>query len=191
MPVSSVSKPTDIPSLPSKSSRRCRGQSFPFARAATTTSSSCERSMRTASISPTRVLAITACRLHDSWRLGRARLASCSGRSSEMMRRSVWLILLFAAQPCFGQTLDELKQRLTEREAEVQQLREQIQTLEQQTVAAIPTSPAAASTTPADEFEDIDRALERALVREGGLLLSPGAAEAELNFSYSHASRES
>jgi len=108
-----------------------------------------------------------------------------------MMRRWVWLLLLFAAQPCFGQTLDELKQRLTEREAEVQQLREQIQTLEQQTVAAIPMSPAPASTTPADEAEDIDRALERALVREGGLLLSPGTAEAELNFSYSHASRES
>jgi hypothetical protein len=102
--------------------------------------------------------------------------------------------LLLAAIPCSAQPLEELRQRLTEREAEVQQLRAQIHRMEQQAregaSVAAPQS-AAASETAQEEAEDINRALERALVRQGGLLLSRGTVELELNFAYSHLSQES
>ncbi len=100
----------------------------------------------------------------------------------------IWLCMLLAAEPCLGQTVDELKSRLAEREAEAQQLREMIEALERQSVPASSPAPSAPA---AEDVGDINRALERALVRQGGLLLSPGTVELELNFSYSHASRES
>src|SRR5262245_3544068 len=108
-------------------------------------------------------------------------------------------IILLAASPALAQTLDDLKRELAVREAEVQALRARIRTLEQQPVPLEPipaalAQPAQPDGTPAEEPggpEDINRALERALVRQGGLLLLPGTFEAELNFSYSHLKRDS
>src|SRR5215213_6660308 len=100
--------------------------------------------------------------------------------------------LLLAAIPCSGQSLEELRQRLAQREADVQQLRAQIQRMEQQaregmSIAAPESAPR--TETAQEDPEESNRALERALVRQGGLLLSPCTAELELNFAYSHFSQ--
>src|SRR5262245_6143662 len=113
-----------------------------------------------------------------------------------MLGRGTLLCLLLAPCPVFAQTLDDLKRLLAEREAEVQQIRERISSLEQQEVPLAPPPAAAPAAPPADgasseDPEDVTRALERALVRQGGQLLPPGAVEAEVNFSYSHLNRDS
>ena len=119
-----------------------------------------------------------------------------------MWRGALLLAVTLAATPAPGQTLDELKRELAEREAEVDALRARIRALEQPAVppaltpvavVAAPVVAPAAEVADADAaiLDDVNRALERALVRQGGLLLMPGTVEAELNFVYSHVSRDS
>jgi hypothetical protein len=81
-----------------------------------------------------------------------------------------------------AQTVEELKLRLQAKEAELALLRDQVSTLEAQVGAKGEN----ASASPPAELEDAERALERALVREGGQLLPAGDIEIEPNFSYSH-----
>lgn len=97
-------------------------------------------------------------------------------------------IALLVSSPSFGQSVEELKRQLAEKDAENQQLRQRIEVLEREVtprrVQQARPGPVAAE---GDE-EDINRALERALVRERGLLLSPRTFELEPNFVYSHIS---
>src|SRR5215212_5125475 len=101
--------------------------------------------------------------------------------------KNLWLaaIALLLSTPVFAQDLEALKQRLLQKEAEVEALRSRIQLLERQLTlrqAGQPASPEAAN----PDDEDINRALERSLVREGGLVLPPKVFEIEPNFVYSH-----
>ncbi len=56
------------------------------------------------------------------------------------------------------------------------------------TVTAASAAESAAAAQPATTSDDMARALERALVREGGLLLPPAAVEIEPRWSYQHRS---
>src|SRR5439155_175072 len=91
--------------------------------------------------------------------------------------------------PVLGQSVEELQRRLADKEAENQQLRQRVEILEREVtprrIAQARPAPVAADAGAEDE-EDSNRALERALVRERGLLLSPGVYEIEPNFVYSH-----
>src|SRR5450759_2886616 len=104
---------------------------------------------------------------------------------------------LLGSTACFAQeSVDELHRRVAEKDAEIQRKNAEIEqkdaeiqrltqratVLDQAPAQAPPTAP------PPTSDEDINRALERALVREGGLLLSSGTAEIEANFQYSHQS---
>lgn len=72
-----------------------------------------------------------------------------------------------------AQGVEELQRILRERNAEIERLQRRIETLEK--------APAA----PEDE-EETNRALERALVQQGGLLLERGVLELEPQLVYSH-----
>lgn len=96
---------------------------------------------------------------------------------------------LLLSSPVWGQGLEELQRRLAEKEVENQRLRERVQMLERELTPrriTAGTEPAG----PLDEEEDVNRALERALVRENGLLLAPGSFELEANFVHSHSNSE-
>jgi hypothetical protein len=105
------------------------------------------------------------------------------------MKKNSWFggIALLAASPVlFAQSITELHQRLAEKEVENQRLRERIEVLERELT---PRRVVQKSAPPADSHadqEDSNRALERALVRERGLLLSPKTFEVEPNFVYSY-----
>lgn len=101
-------------------------------------------------------------------------------------------ITLLLSSHVLGQSVEELQRRLADKEAENQQLRQRVEILEREVtprrIAQAGPAPVAAG---ADDEEDSNRALERALVRERGLLLSPGAYEIEPNFVYSHSENNS
>jgi hypothetical protein len=101
--------------------------------------------------------------------------------------KNPWLaaITLLLWTPLFAQDLEELKQRLLQKEAEVEALRTRIQLLERQLTLRQATQPASPEEANPDD-QDINRALERSLVREGGLVLPPKTFEFEPNFVYSH-----
>lgn len=100
------------------------------------------------------------------------------------------LAVLMLSSPAWAQDAEPLKQRLQEKEAEVQLLKERIRSLERQlTPLRIATNDP--DLPMIDAESDSDRALERALVRERGLLLSAGIFEIEPNFVYSHIDRHS
>ena len=77
------------------------------------------------------------------------------------------LIGVGAAQ---AQGIEDLQRILREREAQIDALERRLQALEKQ---------------PEDD-EQATRALERALVQQGGMLLRPGSAEVEPQFAYAH-----
>ncbi|RJG03520.1 hypothetical protein D3878_19555 [Noviherbaspirillum sedimenti] len=85
-----------------------------------------------------------------------------------------------------AQTVEELQRRLTEKEKENQQLRQRIMTLEREITPSRIEQTRRGQVAIQQEEEESNRALERALVREGGLLLSPGTREVEANFAYSY-----
>jgi hypothetical protein len=103
-------------------------------------------------------------------------------------------ITLLLSSPVLGQSVEELQRRLADKEAENQQLRQRVEILEREVTPRRigQTRPApVAAVAGADDAEDSNRALERALVRERGLLLSSGVYEIEPNFIYSHISNDS
>jgi hypothetical protein len=73
-----------------------------------------------------------------------------------------------------GQSVDELKGMLEERDATIRQLKDRIQALAKD---AVPQDAA---------DEEMDRALERTLVQQGGLVLRAGTYELEPQLSYAH-----
>ena len=103
-------------------------------------------------------------------------------------------IALLLSSPVLGQSVEELQRRLADKEAENQLLRQRVEILEREVtprrIGQAGPAPVAADAGIDDE-EDSNRALERALVRERGLLLSPGAYEIEPNFVYSHSDNNS
>lgn len=107
--------------------------------------------------------------------------------------RNLWVagIALILSASAFGQSAEELKQRIAEKEAEIQQLRQRIQVLEREVTPHRIRLGRTASDVPEDDQEDSNRAMERALVRERGLLLSPGTYEIEPNFVYSYIDSDS
>lgn len=90
------------------------------------------------------------------------------------------------ATACAAQDSDALQRKIAEQQATIERQQERIRLLEQElTPARVETEP---PRVPRDESPDSNRALERALVREGGLLLSDGAIELEPSFVVSHSS---
>jgi hypothetical protein len=73
-----------------------------------------------------------------------------------------------------AQSVEELKRIISEREAEIRELRQRLDKLEK---SAAP---------PLEEDEETTRALERTLVQQGGLVLRPGVYELEPQLGYSH-----
>jgi hypothetical protein len=73
-----------------------------------------------------------------------------------------------------AQSADELHRMLQERDATIRQLKDRIRALEK-------------DATPQDaDDEEMDRALERTLVQQGGLVLRTGTYELEPQLSYAH-----
>lgn len=96
------------------------------------------------------------------------------------------VIALVLSSPLFAQSVKELQRKLAEKEAENQQLRQRIEVLERELTPRRIRPAQMASPDAADVREDSNRALERALVRENGLLLLPGTFEVEPNVVYSY-----
>lgn len=92
------------------------------------------------------------------------------------MRRLLALAVLLAAGPgaAWAQGIDDLQRTIKERDAEIERLQRRIETLEKDPRA------------PSDADDEMNRALERALVRQGGLVLPPGTYELEPQISYAH-----
>ncbi len=103
------------------------------------------------------------------------------------MNKLPLLMASLLAMPALAQDADTLRRQLAEKEAEVRQLRQRIAALERELTPRqiVPANAAATAPTPDDDDADSNRALERALVRERGLLLSAGTLEIEPNFIYS------
>lgn len=123
------------------------------------------------------------------------------------MRPALYGLLLAAAAaaPARAQTeLQQLQQQVAERDALIQQLLRRVEALEKRLppAAAAPAAvaaqapspspapaPTAAAAPPATlSDEDGLRALEQALVRQGGLVLPPRALEVEAAYQYTHQS---
>ena len=85
-----------------------------------------------------------------------------------------------------AQSLEELQGQLKEKDAEILELRERIKVLEREVTPVRIKQKRAAGVAGGEIDEESNRALERALVRERGLLLSPGTVELEPNYAYSH-----
>jgi hypothetical protein len=106
-----------------------------------------------------------------------------------MKKMGMACLVLLTALPAMAQSTDELKREIAQKQAEISRLRERIAALEKN-LSTSPAQPASAAPAadPADAHADTggERALERALVRESGLLLPPGRWEAEPDFVYSH-----
>lgn len=92
------------------------------------------------------------------------------------MRRFLALVVLLAAGPgaAWAQGVNDLQRTIKERDAEIERLQRRIETLEKDPQA------------PADADDEMNRALERTLVRQGGLLLRAGTHEIESQISYAH-----
>jgi hypothetical protein len=102
-----------------------------------------------------------------------------------MKKIGLGCLILIASLPSMAQSVDELKREIAQKQAEISRLRERIVALESNLSA--PAQPLdAASAAPIDDDAGDERALERALVRESGMLLAPGRWEAEPDVAYSH-----
>jgi len=86
------------------------------------------------------------------------------------------IALLFAGYgTAWSQTTEELQRIIRERDAEIEGLKRRIEKLEED------------ASKPSDASDDeMNRALERALVQQGGMLLPPGVYELEPQASYAH-----
>jgi hypothetical protein len=99
-----------------------------------------------------------------------------------------WLAgaLLLVSCGAQAQRVEELKQRLADKEAEVEELRARIRVLEREATRVQAFEPPRP-----DEEASSNRALERALVREGAALLPFGTYELEPGFIFSSTNRDS
>jgi len=105
-----------------------------------------------------------------------------------MKKLTIGAVLFGAALTCSAQTNEELQRKIAEQAATIERQQQRIQVLERALTPAQVGTDTVARTVPEDASADSNRALERALVREGAVLLSSGAAEVEPNFVASHSS---
>src|SRR4051812_32809798 len=105
-----------------------------------------------------------------------------------MIKSITTAVLLCASLGATAQSVDELKRSLAEKDATIRELRRQIDVLErpgrqpQDAVTTVPDNQG----TAAREDEELDRALERTLVQQGGLLLPSGVYELQPEATYAH-----
>jgi hypothetical protein len=100
-----------------------------------------------------------------------------------------------------ARTIEELKRQLAAKDAHIRQLEGRIRKIEktpQGDIVGPPSAPRAAQgvadrsavsravEAPAHDDDELDRALERTLVREGALVLPPWVSELTPQFSYAH-----
>jgi hypothetical protein len=122
------------------------------------------------------------------------------------MRRLASLVALtcatvLAAAPAPAKTLDDLKAELAAKQADVGKLERRIRQMEGQAppkagapplfvapVAGPTTRPpsTAVAAVPSPDDQELERALERTLVREGALVLPPWGFQVTPQFSYAH-----
>jgi hypothetical protein len=108
------------------------------------------------------------------------------------MRRTIRLLSVVSLlASCAGtdERIAELQRKLQKRDAEIAALRRQLGNTQQDeppsSITTIPVIPQEAAESSGDE-EEMTRALERALVRLGGLVLPEGTVEIEPEVSYSY-----
>jgi hypothetical protein len=89
-------------------------------------------------------------------------------------RLLVLAVALAAASAARAQSVDDLQRMIKERDDRIEELNRRIQTLEKDRAR------------PGEDDEEMNRALERALVQQGGMLLRAGAGEIEPQLSYAH-----
>lgn len=105
-----------------------------------------------------------------------------------MKELSIGAVLLGAAMSCGAQTNEELQRKIAEQAATIERQQQRIELLERELTPARVGGSTDAIRAPQDVSADSNRALERALVRERAVLLSPRSAEVEPNFVASHSS---
>jgi hypothetical protein len=99
-------------------------------------------------------------------------------------------LLFGAAAACAAQSNEQLQRTIAEQAATIERQRQRIALLERALTPVHIAPQKAATPASADDAADSNRALERALVREGALLLSWGRFEIEPNFVFLHSSGE-
>ena len=97
-----------------------------------------------------------------------------------------------------AQTVEQLKRELAAKNAQISKLERRLRELESRQpaaekptlitapVATVPAAVPVAAAPPPPDDEEMERALERTLVREGALVLSPWTFEFAPQFSYAH-----
>jgi hypothetical protein len=104
-----------------------------------------------------------------------------------MMRTAALAALLLGAcGAAHGQSVEELKRAIAERDAVILELKRKLDALERSQAPRASPAPAARAAPSADDDEELSRALERTLVQQGGLLLRPGAYELQPEASYAN-----
>jgi hypothetical protein len=103
-----------------------------------------------------------------------------------MNKLTVGALLFGVAAACSAQSNEVLQRKIAEQAATIERQQQRIQVLERALTPARIGTGTVANTAPEDVGADSNRALERALVREGALLLSSGTVEVEPNFVASH-----
>ena len=108
-------------------------------------------------------------------------------------------VTVLAAAAARAKTLDDLKAELAAKKADVAKLERRIRQMEGETPAKAGASPVAVApiggptarpptvaAAPPPDDEELERALERTLVREGALVLPPWGFQVTPQFSYAH-----
>src|SRR6478752_5013146 len=103
-----------------------------------------------------------------------------------MIRLFTAAILACASLGAAAQNVEELKRALAERDATIRELRQRIDALEGQKIPRQAMSTVAPAETTSKEDQELDRALERTLVQQGGLLLPAGVYEFQPEAAYAH-----
>ena len=104
------------------------------------------------------------------------------------MKKHTWIALVSLAlsSPSLAQSIADLQRQLAAKEAENQQLRSRITILEREVTPGRIEHARRGRFSITQDDDESNRALERALVREGGLVLAPGTFEVEPNVAYSY-----
>lgn len=105
-----------------------------------------------------------------------------------MNNLTVGALLFGAAAACGAQSSEDLQRKIAEQAGTIERQQQRIEVLERALTPARIETGKLADTAPEDAPTDSNRALERALVREGALLLASGTVEVEPNFVVSHSS---
>jgi hypothetical protein len=94
--------------------------------------------------------------------------------------RALLIVLLLGSAAARAQSVEELNRAIEERDRVIRELRQKIEALEHRQAPAL--APRQAMLIPPED--EMDRALERTLVQQGGLVLRPGIAEIQPELTY-------